>query len=91
MSLVALTAAFGAGLLTVFSPCVPLILPVVFGAAADRGRLGSPALAAGLATSFTAAGLFLATSRFSLGLEATLFHRVAGVETASAGREDQEA
>jgi cytochrome c biogenesis protein CcdA len=85
MNLITLAAALGAGLLTVLSPCVLPILPIVFGAAADRSRLGPLALAAGLATSFTAAGLFLATVGFGLGLDGTLFHRVAGVLALAVG------
>jgi cytochrome c biogenesis protein CcdA len=85
MNLITLGAALGAGLLTVLSPCVLPILPIVFGAAANRSRLGPLALAAGLAASFTAAGLLLATVGFSLGLDGTLFHRVAGVLALAVG------
>jgi cytochrome c biogenesis protein CcdA len=85
MNLIALAAALGAGVLTVLSPCVLPILPIVFGAAADRSRLGPLALALGLAASFTAAGLFLATVGFSLGVDETLFHRIAGVLAVALG------
>ena len=65
--------AFVAGVLSSLSPCVLPILPIVFGAALGQHRFGSLALALGLAASFTAAGLFIATIGFNLGLNADLF------------------
>lgn len=79
MSLLTLGAAAAAGVLTILSPCVLPILPIVFGAAASRHRWGPAALAAGVALAFVSVGLFLATTGAALGLEETLFHRVAGV------------
>lgn len=61
--------AFGAGVLTVLSPCVLPILPVVFGAAASEHRLGPAALALGVATAFAGAGLLLATAGAAVGLD----------------------
>ena len=61
--------AFLAGLLSVLSPCVLPLLPLVLGAAASEHRLGPVALAAGLALSFVAIGLFLATIGYSIGLD----------------------
>jgi cytochrome c-type biogenesis protein len=69
--------AFLAGLLTVLSPCVLPLLPIVFGAAASAHRLGPVALAAGVAISFVAIGLFIATIGFSIGLDAGLFRSAA--------------
>ncbi len=46
MSLGAPALAFAAGVLTVFSPCVLPILPIVLGAAAAEHRWGPAALAA---------------------------------------------
>lgn len=60
--------AFLAGILSVLSPCVLRLLPLVFGAAASEHRLGSAALAAGLALSFVAIGLFVATVSFDTGV-----------------------
>jgi cytochrome c-type biogenesis protein len=57
----ALGLAFLAGVLTVLSPCVLPLLPIVLGAATSQHRLGPLALATGLALSFTAIGLFVAT------------------------------
>ena len=72
-------AAFAAGLLTVLSPCVLPILPIVFGAASSERRFGPLALAGGVAASFTIVGLFIALVGFSLGIDEEVFHRVAGV------------
>ena len=44
--------AFIAGVLSVLSPCVLPILPIVLGAAASKHRLGPMALAAGPSVSF---------------------------------------
>lgn len=69
--------ALVAGILSILSPCVLPILPIVLGAAASERRLGPVALAAGLATSFVAIGLFVATIGYSIGLDAELFRYVA--------------
>ncbi len=71
--------AFLAGVLSVLSPCVLPILPVVLGAAATRHRLGPAALAGGLALSFVAIGLFFATIGFSLGLDGGMSREIAAV------------
>ncbi len=69
--------AFLAGILSVLSPCVLPLLPLVLGAAAAEHRLGPVALAAGLALSFVAIGLFVATIGFTLGLDTDVFRTVA--------------
>ncbi len=73
----ALALAFVAGVLSILSPCVLPILPIVLGAAASEHRWGPAALAAGLAVSFVAIGLFAATVGYSIGLDAELFRNVA--------------
>lgn len=78
MNSATLIAALAAGLLTVLSPCVLPILPIVFGAANSQHRFGPAALAGGVTVSFVAVGLFVATAGFALGLDASLFHRVSG-------------
>ena len=75
----ALGLAFLAGVLTVLSPCVLPLLPIVLGAAASQHRLGPLALAGGLALSFTAIGLFVATIGFALGLDTGVFRTVSAV------------
>jgi cytochrome c-type biogenesis protein len=76
MPIGSIAVAFVAGVLTTLSPCVLPILPIVLGAAASARRYGPAALAAGLALSFTAIGLFVATIGYSLGLTAELFRQV---------------
>lgn len=60
--------AFAAGLLSVLSPCILPLLPVVLGSAVAQSRLAPFAVAAGLALSFTTAGLVVASLGFSLGI-----------------------
>ena len=71
--------AFIAGVLSVLSPCVLPILPIVLGVAASRHKLGSAALAAGLSISFVAVGLFVATVGHSMGINGDTFRSVAAV------------
>jgi cytochrome c biogenesis protein CcdA len=71
--------AFLAGLLSILSPCVLPLIPIVVGAATGEHRYGPAALAAGLALSFVTIGLFVATVGFSLGLDQDIFRAVAAV------------
>ena len=71
--------AFLAGLLSVLSPCVLPLVPIVLGTAASEHRLGPVALALGLALSFTAIGLFVATIGFSIGLDGDVFRGAGAV------------
>ena len=68
--------AFLAGLLSTLSPCVLPLLPIVLRAAASEHRLGPVALAGGMALSFVAIGLFVATVGFGLKLSSDLFRGV---------------
>jgi cytochrome c biogenesis protein CcdA len=68
-----------AGVLSTLSPCVLPILPIVLGAAAGEHRLGPAALAAGLALSFVAIGMFVATVGFSIGLNGEIFRMAAAI------------
>jgi cytochrome c-type biogenesis protein len=79
MDLLTLGAAFLAGVLTILSPCILPILPIVVGAASSEHRLGPVALALGLATGFAALGLFIATIGFSLGLDPTIFRTTSAI------------
>lgn len=74
-----LALAFLAGVLSTLSPCTLPLLPIVLGAAAAEHRLGPAALAAGLAVSFVAIGLFVATIGFSIGLDADVFRIIAAL------------
>ena len=71
--------AFAAGTLSTLSPCVLPLLPVVLGAAIAQHRAGPVALAAGLALSFVAIGLLLATVGFAAGIDSSLVRKVAAV------------
>jgi cytochrome c-type biogenesis protein len=77
--------ALAAGGLSVLSPCVLPLLPLVLGAAVSEHRYGPAALAAGLALSFVAVGLFVATIGFSIGLDASLFRTLAAALMLAAG------
>ena len=77
-SLGALAVAFVAGVLTILSPCVLPLVPIVLGGAQSEGRWGPVALGLGLATSFTVVGLFVATIGFSIGLDGDVFRRIGG-------------
>src|SRR6202000_988120 len=81
----ALALAFAAGLLSILSPCVLPLVPIVLGAAATAHPLGALALAAGLALSFTGLGLLLALAGFGLGIDADMFRMVAAVIMAVLG------
>jgi cytochrome c biogenesis protein CcdA len=68
-----LALAFAAGLLSILSPCVLPLVPIVLGAAIAAHAFGAFALAAGLAISFTVLGLLLALVGFGLGIDAGVF------------------
>ena len=75
----ALTLAFAAGLLSILSPCVLPLVPIVLGAAVTAHAFGAVALAAGLAVSFTGLGLLLALVGFGLGIDAGMFRLAAAI------------
>ncbi len=70
---------FLAGLLSILSPCVLPVLPLVFAPAGAAHRFGALALAAGLVTSFVVIGLFVATIGFSVGLDGGVVRDVAAM------------
>jgi cytochrome c-type biogenesis protein len=71
--------AFLAGVLSILSPCVLPLLPIVLGTAQSEHRLGPAALAAGLAVSFTLIGLFVATIGFAIGLDTDVFRAISAM------------
>ena len=77
--------AFLAGLLSVLSPCVLPLVPIVLGTAAAEHRLGPLALAAGLAISFTIIGLFVATVGFAIGLDGDVFRSAGAILMVAVG------
>ncbi|XIA65335.1 cytochrome c biogenesis CcdA family protein [Bradyrhizobium sp. TZ2] len=72
-----LALAFLAGLLSILSPCVLPLVPIVLGAAVAAHAFGAFALAAGLAISFTVLGSLLALVGF--GIDAGIFRMAAAV------------
>jgi cytochrome c-type biogenesis protein len=79
VSAAALGLAFAAGTLSTLSPCVLPILPVVIASAASEHRMAPVALAAGLAISFAAIGLFVAAAGFAIGLDEDVFRTIAAI------------
>ncbi|WP_409561714.1 cytochrome c biogenesis CcdA family protein [Hyphomicrobium sp. MC8b] len=75
--LVSFALAFVAGILSVLSPCVLPLVPIVMATAASAHRHGPFALAAGVAISFVAISLFVATVGFAVGLDGTFFRFIA--------------
>ncbi len=69
--------AYAAGALTILSPCVLPLVPIVLSSAAQRHRLAPVALAAGLVLAFTATGFVVAAFGRALGID-TLVVRDAG-------------
>lgn len=72
-----LVLAYMAGLVTVLSPCVLPMLPIVLGGALETHRFGPVALAAGLVLSFTGIGLLVAVFGFAIGLTPALMSKLA--------------
>ena len=71
--------AFVAGALTILSPCVLPLVPIVLASSAQRHRFGPVALATGLVVSFTVIGFAVATLGASSGLDAETIRQVGAV------------
>lgn len=65
----AVVLSFAAGALSVLSPCVLPLLPIVVASALQHHRHGPLALAAGLVLTAAATGLFFASLGFTLGVD----------------------
>ena len=74
-----------AGVLSILSPCVLPLVPVLVASAVSAHRWGALALGVGLAVSFTIVGIFLATLGASLGLDPATFRTVGAVILAMFG------
>lgn len=61
--------SFAAGALTILSPCVLPLVPIVLGSAAQQHKWGPLALAAGLVSSFTVVGFTVAVLGASAGFD----------------------
>jgi len=77
--------AYAAGMLTILSPCVLPLVPIVLGSAAQAHRWGPFALAAGLVVSFTGVGFLIATAGVSSGIDGDAFRLVGAVLLVLAG------
>lgn len=77
--------AYAAGALTILSPCVLPLVPIVLGGAAQRHRFGPAALAVGLVLSFTATGFFVATIGDSIGLDSEALRLIGAVALLAVG------
>ncbi len=69
--------SFLAGVLSILSPCVLPLVPILVGTALNTHRYGPYALALGLAISFTIVGVFIATLGASLGIDQEVFRVIA--------------
>ncbi len=69
--------SFVAGTLAVLSPCVLPLVPILVGSAVMAHRFGPFALAAGLASSFTIVGVFIASVGVAIGLDQEVFRSLA--------------
>ncbi|MEM0898364.1 MAG: cytochrome c biogenesis CcdA family protein [Pseudomonadota bacterium] len=67
--------AYLAGLLTLINPCVLPVLPIVLAASVAGNRHGPVFLAAGLVSSFTIVGLFVASVGPAIGLTEDVISR----------------
>lgn len=72
-----ITIALVAGVLSVLSPCVWPLVPIVMASASGQSRLGPIYLAIGLSLSFAIAGAFLSFILLNLGLNPDAFRSVA--------------
>ncbi|MDD2932792.1 MAG: cytochrome c biogenesis CcdA family protein [Methylotenera sp.] len=69
--------SFIAGTLSILSPCVLPLVPILVGSSLMTHRFGPFALAAGLASSFTIVGVFIASVGVAIGLDQEVFRNVA--------------
>lgn len=77
--------AFAAGALTILSPCVLPLVPIVIGSAAQQHRYGPLALAVGLVASFTLVGFAAATFGAASGFDSDVVRMVGAVMLLLAG------
>src|SRR5436305_535510 len=77
MDFLSIALALAAGVLSILSPCVLPLVPIVLGTAVAEHRFGPVALAAGLAVSFTTIALFVATVGYSVGLDGEVLRQAA--------------
>jgi cytochrome c-type biogenesis protein len=81
----AVVLSFAAGALSVLSPCVLPLLPIVVASALQHHRHGPLALAAGLVLTSAATGLFFASLGFTLGVDRATARAAAAILMLTAG------
>ncbi|MCX8252826.1 Cytochrome C biogenesis protein transmembrane region [Beijerinckiaceae bacterium RH AL1] len=79
MHLPSVLFAFVAGILSILGPCVLPLVPIVLATAVSEHKLGPVALAAGVAVSFAAIGIFVATIGFAAGIGSDVFQKAAAI------------
>ena len=77
--------AFTAGALTILSPCVLPLVPIVIGSAGQRSKWGPLALAAGLVLSFTLVGFAVAVLGSTAGFDGEIIRAAGAVVLFLAG------
>ncbi|MDT8364077.1 MAG: cytochrome c biogenesis protein CcdA [Nitrosomonas sp.] len=85
LELVSIPLAGAAGVLSILSPCVWPLVPVVMASASAGGRQGAIYLALGLSASFAIAGTLLSFILIKLGLDPELFRFIAAALLILAG------
>lgn len=71
--------AFAAGVLTILSPCVLPLVPMVLGSASAEHRMAPVALAAGVGVSFAVIGGVLASVGFAVGFDGSVLRPLAAL------------
>jgi len=79
LELASIPLAAAAGALSIMSPCVWPLVPVVMASSVTTGKRGVIFLALGLSTSFAVAGTLLSFALISLNLDPELFRYIAAV------------
>jgi cytochrome c biogenesis protein CcdA len=77
--------AFAAGALTILSPCVLPLVPIVIGSAGQRSKWGPLALAIGLVLSFTVVGFAVAVLGAASGFDGEIVRQAGAVVLLLAG------
>jgi cytochrome c-type biogenesis protein len=79
VSLIAIPLAFLAGGLTILSPCILPIAPVVLTSALTQHKLGPLALSLGLGLSFALVGVALTLGEAAFGFDGEIVRQIGGV------------
>lgn len=85
MSTLSPILAYLAGVLSILSPCVLPLVPIVLSSAAAQHKLAPLALAGGLAVSFTLVGVFVAAIGFAIGIDSDFVRRAGGATLSLVG------